>query len=376
MFPVMKMWVGDWGGGDLHPVRFLTLTPSLHPYRHRLIGGLLTQQPAPLLLSLSHTQTAHGVIQYFINLTQDIQNAKRKWWWQGKSSTYIQSSLSKYIKTFFVFNQMDRHTVHFLKSSLDVVPAFCLCFKKKIQTTNPPKKPVQVMYIWNVYQHFPDLIYIKILILAQNYASLIANSTQPGQVASHSVWTASKSVENPLRSPLTRPCHLSQLPSSPLPLPLAPPPLPGIAQMTGCSLVWFLWCMLWWRISSSERANFFWQLDQRQLKGFSPDEKRVVRERSTGNRCFRAESPQGIKALLLLRFLNLQNRLINMNEWWGGRIIKVYALVLPVWIRVWVFRWSDRENFLWHVSHWKGFTPTQRHTHTQLYWWQRQMWVM
>lgn len=36
---------------------------------------------------------------------------------------------------------------------------------------------------------------------------------------------------------------------------------------------------------------------------------------------------------------------------------KVYALVLPVWVLVWVFRWSDLENFLWQVLHWKGFTP-------------------
>lgn len=39
---------------------------------------------------------------------------------------------------------------------------------------------------------------------------------------------------------------------------------------------------------------------------------------------------------------------------------KVYALVLPVWVLVWVFRWSDLENFLWQVLHWKGFTPGER----------------
>lgn len=38
---------------------------------------------------------------------------------------------------------------------------------------------------------------------------------------------------------------------------------------------------------------------------------------------------------------------------------KVYALVLPVWVLVWVFRWSDLENFLWQVLHWKGFTPEE-----------------
>lgn len=48
---------------------------------------------------------------------------------------------------------------------------------------------------------------------------------------------------------------------------------PVAAQMAGCSLLRFLWCMLWWRTSSSERANFFWQLDQRQVKGFSPDKE-------------------------------------------------------------------------------------------------------
>jgi len=32
--------------------------------------------------------------------------------------------------------------------------------------------------------------------------------------------------------------------------------------------------MLWWRTSSSERANFFWQLGHRQLKGFSPEPSR------------------------------------------------------------------------------------------------------
>lgn len=39
---------------------------------------------------------------------------------------------------------------------------------------------------------------------------------------------------------------------------------------------------------------------------------------------------------------------------------KVYALVLPVWVLVWVFRWSDLENFLWQVLHWKGFTPKRQ----------------
>lgn len=32
-----------------------------------------------------------------------------------------------------------------------------------------------------------------------------------------------------------------------------------------------------------------------------------------------------------------------------------------------VLRWSDRENFLWHVSHWNGFTPKHmysKHAHT------------
>lgn len=72
-------------------------------------------------------------------------------------------------------------------------------------------------------------------------------------------------------------------------------------QSASWSLVMFLWCMLWWRTNSSERANFFWQLCHRQLKGFS--------------------------------------------------------LVLPVWVLVWVFRWSDRENFRWQVLHWNGFTP-------------------
>lgn len=50
-----------------------------------------------------------------------------------------------------------------------------------------------------------------------------------------------------------------------------------------------------------------------------------------------------------------------------GKKIKVYPLVLPVWVRVCVLRWSDRENVLWHVSHWKGFTPTQKWE------WQRRM---
>lgn len=69
-------------------------------------------------------------------------------------------------------------------------------------------------------------------------------------------------------------------------------------QSASWSLVMFLWCMLWWRTNSSDRANFFWQLGHRQLKGFS-----------------------------------------------------------PVWVLVWVFRWSDRENFRWQVLHWNGFTP-------------------
>lgn len=41
--------------------------------------------------------------------------------------------------------------------------------------------------------------------------------------------------------------------------------------MASCSLLRFLWCMLWCLTSSSLRANLFWQLGQRQLKGFSPD---------------------------------------------------------------------------------------------------------
>lgn len=46
---------------------------------------------------------------------------------------------------------------------------------------------------------------------------------------------------------------------------------------------------------------------------------------------------------------------INMKK--EKEKIKVYALVLPVWVRVCVLRWSDLENFLWHVSHSKGLTP-------------------
>lgn len=46
------------------------------------------------------------------------------------------------------------------------------------------------------------------------------------------------------------------------------------AYMASCSLLRFLWCMLWCLTSSSLRANLFWQLGQRQLKGFSPDQWR------------------------------------------------------------------------------------------------------
>lgn len=56
-------------------------------------------------------------------------------------------------------------------------------------------------------------------------------------------------------------------------------PQPLAAQMAGCSLVRFLWCMLLWRTSSSERANFFWQLGQRQVNGFSPDKKWTNKEK-------------------------------------------------------------------------------------------------
>lgn len=67
--------------------------------------------------------------------------------------------------------------------------------------------------------------------------------------------------------------------------------------------------------------------------------------------------------------------LLSIKEWkkrsesWKNE--KVYALVLPVCVRVWVLRWSDRENFLWQVSHWNGLTPTHTQertsvvTHTQ-----------
>lgn len=45
-------------------------------------------------------------------------------------------------------------------------------------------------------------------------------------------------------------------------------------QMASCSLVRFLWCMLWCRTNSSLRANFFWQFGHRQLNGFSPERQR------------------------------------------------------------------------------------------------------
>lgn len=42
-------------------------------------------------------------------------------------------------------------------------------------------------------------------------------------------------------------------------------------QRADCCLVMFFSCMLWCLTSSSERANFFWQLGQRQINGFSPE---------------------------------------------------------------------------------------------------------
>lgn len=153
-----------------------------------------------------------------------------------------------------------------------------------------------------VYLHFPDLTY-KILFLAQNYSPLISNNGHPQQGATRSSQRPIESLDEGLmggsscaalttKGCLTR-CHhrwpgrtislrkpaghvINFLFVPPSPSPPLPPPRD--AQMTGCALVRFLWCMLWWRISSSERANFFWQLDQRQVKGFSPDEKGINKE--------------------------------------------------------------------------------------------------
>lgn len=55
---------------------------------------------------------------------------------------------------------------------------------------------------------------------------------------------------------------------------------------------------------------------------------------------------------------------VERRESWKNE--KVYALVLPVCVRVWVLRWSDRENFLWQVSHWNGLTPTHTQEHTSV----------
>lgn len=88
-------------------------------------------------------------------------------------------------------------------------------------------------------------------------------------------------------------------------------PLPLAAQMAGCSLVRFLWCMLWWRISSSERANFFWQLDQRQVKGFSPDEEGTDKGKNRRNVCFRVNSPLGNASL---RFRRIRIKTLRRME--------------------------------------------------------------
>lgn len=109
-----------------------------------------------------------------------------------------------------------------------------------------------------------------------------------------------------------------------------------VSQTADWSLLTFLWCILWCLTSSSERANFFWQLGQRHVNGFSPENHR------RGN--------------VLLVCCNQINA-YAINGFWEVKKKKAYALVLPVWVRVWVLRWSERENFLWHVSHWKGLTP-------------------
>lgn len=44
-----------------------------------------------------------------------------------------------------------------------------------------------------------------------------------------------------------------------------------VSQTADWSLLTFLWCILWCLTSSSERANFFWQLGQRHVNGFSPE---------------------------------------------------------------------------------------------------------
>lgn len=88
-------------------------------------------------------------------------------------------------------------------------------------------------------------------------------------------------------------------------IPLCPPPPPLAAQMAGCSLVRFLWCMLWWRTSSSERANFFWQLDQRHVKGFSPDKEGTRKKKGKNRRkhCFRVNS---VKALIVCKSIRME----------------------------------------------------------------------
>lgn len=106
--------------------------------------------------------------------------------------------------------------------------------------------------------HLEDLRdHLWVLTLTQASAAL---ATSASLAKDHNRWPGSRRL---FLLAGTTYCHI----------PLCPPPPPLAAQMAGCSLVRFLWCMLWWRTSSSERANFFWQLDQRHVKGFSPDKE-------------------------------------------------------------------------------------------------------
>ncbi len=58
-----------------------------------------------------------------------------------------------------------------------------------------------------------------------------------------------------------------------------------VSQTAHWSLLTFLWCILWCLTSSSERANFFWQLGQRHVNGFSPENHQRGNKHSLLVRC-------------------------------------------------------------------------------------------
>lgn len=198
----------------------------------------------------------------------------------SKYTTYIQSNMASVmytVRTFSVFNLMDKsHIVHFLNPVYSFCPSrfqsdTTLTTKRSQCKCNKISKNSVPTSSW---PHIQKSSWLRITVaLYMVRLEGLKDDWSLTMLAEEGISASGKAQQ-----PLTRPKHLSLLAGTTYcHLPLHPPPFD--AQMAGCSLVRFLWCMLWWRISSSDRANFFWQLDQRQVKGFSPDRQGVNKEK-------------------------------------------------------------------------------------------------